>query len=127
VIFFPEATSSPGETVLPFHSSLFEVAARSRVPVVAASLQYETHEPAPIAGWSVCWWGRMPFASHVFALLGLPRVVVRIRFSEPIEPLEDRKKLCRLARDRVVKQFIPSAPIGFCAALPTAERPRSMR
>ncbi|MBY0399150.1 1-acyl-sn-glycerol-3-phosphate acyltransferase [Myxococcota bacterium] len=118
VIFFPEATSSPGVDVLPFRSSLFEAAARRQVPVVGVSLQFETPEPGPGADLAVCWWGDMPFASHVFALLALPRVVVRLRFSEPIAPSGDRKLLCDLAREAVIKKFIPTAasPIGEAAS-----------
>jgi 1-acyl-sn-glycerol-3-phosphate acyltransferase len=120
VIFFPEGTSSPGETVLSFRSSLFEAAARRGVPVVGVSLQYETPQSAPIAAWSVCWWGRMTFPRHVFALLSIPHVVARIRFSRPLRPSQDRKMLCRLARESVVKKFIPTAPTPFrveaCAA-----------
>ncbi|MFO0688107.1 MAG: lysophospholipid acyltransferase family protein [Myxococcota bacterium] len=114
VVFFPEATSSPGADVLPFRSSLFEAAARREVPVVGVSLQYETPEPGPEAALAVCWWGDMTFLRHVYALLALPHVVVRIRFAEPIPPSRDRKALCRAAREAVVKKFIPTAslPIG---------------
>jgi 1-acyl-sn-glycerol-3-phosphate acyltransferase len=120
VIFFPEATSSPGVEVLPFRSSLFEAAARHGVPVVAVSLQYETPGSAPSAAWQVCWWGDMPFAAHVFGLLKLPRLVARIRFADSIEPSQDRKELCRLARDRVLKKFMPTAPTSFSSRMPAA-------
>lgn len=118
VIFFPEGTSSPGETVLPFRSSLFEAAARRGVPVVGVSLQYETPESAPAAAWSVCWWGGMTFPRHVFALLSIPYVVARVRFSPPIQPSQDRKMLCRLARESVVKKFVPTAPMSFRSEAP---------
>jgi len=84
VIFFPEGTSSRGEYVLPFKSPLFEAAVRADVPVVGASLQFETADPAPSADWSVAWWADMTFAPHVFALLHLPGFDARIRFSEQI-------------------------------------------
>lgn len=113
VIFFPEATSSPGAEVLSFRSALFEAAARRDVPVVGVSLQYATREPAPTAAWSICWWGGMTFGGHVFALLAIPRFEVRIRFSSPISPSKDRKELCRLARESVVKTFNPTALESF--------------
>lgn len=116
VVFFPEGTSSAGADVLPFRSSLFEAPARRAVPVVAVSLQYETPEPGPEAAQAVCWWGDMTFLRHVGGLLALPHVVVRIRFSEPIPPSRDRKALARVAREAVVKKFIPTTPLPTGAA-----------
>jgi len=168
IIFFPEGTSTRGDRILPFKSSLFEAAAREAVPVVACSLQFETAPPAPSADWSICWWGDMEFTPHVFALLQLPGFEARVRFSEPFKvapprstnswpgvtknvshdvevyeksaqlpmektgnegtrresarshPLEiplatlkmkDRKELCRLAYEAVVKKFDPTPPL----------------
>ena len=168
VIFFPEGTSTKGDQILPFKSSLFEAAAREAVPVVACSLQFETAPPAPSADWSICWWGDMEFTPHVFALLHLPGFEARVRFSEPLRvapprvtnswpgvtknashdvevygksaqlPMEksgnegtrrksqrahrletpvptrrmkDRKELCRLAYEAVVKKFDPTPPL----------------
>jgi 1-acyl-sn-glycerol-3-phosphate acyltransferase len=112
-IFFPEATSSPGAFVLRFRSPLFEAPVRQGVPVVAVGLQYETPTGAPEAARAVCWWGDMSFLGHLAGLLALPHVVVRVRFSDPIMPTTDRKVLCRLAREAVVKKFIPTAPISY--------------
>ena len=116
VIFFPEATSSPGEQVLQFHSALFEAAARLEVPVVGVSLQYETVPPADHAASSVAWWGGMAFVPHLMALLAQSHVDVCVRIAAPIEPSRDRKTLCKLAREIVVKNFLPTAPIGFTQA-----------
>ena len=84
VIFFPEGTSSRGERVLPFKSSLFEPAARHAIPIVGASLQFETAPAEKSADWSVCWWGDMTFGPHAFALLHQPGFEARIRFSSPL-------------------------------------------
>jgi len=131
VIFFPEGTSSRGREVLPFNSSLFEAAARQGAAVVGASLEFETRPPAPSADWSVCWWGDMTFAPHVFALLKVRAFEARIRFSGPIDASEvtrhtahesgrmrrsseTRKQLCRLAHEAVEKTFtattLPTTP-----------------
>ncbi|MHA7838961.1 MAG: lysophospholipid acyltransferase family protein [bacterium] len=106
VIFFPEGTSSPGREILPFKSSLFEPAVRCGVPVVTASLQLETAPPAAPAARSVCWWGSMTFAPHVFELLQLRSFDARIHFSSPIRPEEDRKALSRAAAESIRKTFI---------------------
>jgi len=112
VIFFPEGTSSKGCEILPFKSSLFEPAVRRGVPVVTASLRFETAPPAASADQSVCWWGGMTFAPHVFELLHIPTFDARIRFSSPIQPEEDRKALCRAAAESIRKSFLPTTVEG---------------
>lgn len=114
VIFFPEGTSSRGQGVLPFKSSLFEPAARAGVPVVGVSLQFETPPGEVPADWSVCWWGDMSFSPHAFALLQIDRFEARVRFSSPRHVGKDRKELCRLAEESVQKMFLPSTHDDRC-------------
>jgi 1-acyl-sn-glycerol-3-phosphate acyltransferase len=107
VALFPEGTSSAGETVLPFRSSLFEVAARSSAPLWCASLSYRTPPGAPPAHLSVCWWGDMTFYAHLYALLALPGLEASIRFGAQPICGSDRKELARRARDAVIADFTP--------------------
>ncbi|MEZ4331534.1 MAG: lysophospholipid acyltransferase family protein [Myxococcota bacterium] len=109
VLFFPEATSSRGATVLPFRSPLFEAAVRRAAPVVGVGIHYVSPGAGAPAAERLCWWGDMPFVRHVFDSLRVPRFEVHLRFSGPIEAGDDRKALCRLARDAVVKGFAPTA------------------
>lgn len=108
VIFFPEGTSSRGEGVLEFKSSLFEAAARQGVPVVSASLEFETAPPAPSADWSVCWWGDMTFGPHAFSLLHQRGFEARLRIASAVQLGSDRKALCRQAEDSVRDVFVPT-------------------
>ncbi len=105
VVFFPEATSSPGEEVLPFRASLFEASIRSGVPVSVASIHYEVQGSRDTAAQWVCWWGAMTFPDHVYRLLQLPCVDAILRFGE--EPLRapHRDALAVLTRDAVVALF----------------------
>ncbi|HIG10053.1 MAG TPA: 1-acyl-sn-glycerol-3-phosphate acyltransferase [Planctomycetes bacterium] len=114
VVFFPEGTSSPGFRVLPFKPSLFEAAARGGFEVACASLHYRTPPNATPAEWSVCWWGDMDFAPHIFALLKIPRYEVRVRFSDQRFSHSDRKQLATAAREEVLRLFEP-----VCNADPT--------
>ncbi len=107
VILFAEGTSSAGCGVLPFKSSLFEAAARARVPVACASLGYATPAGAPSAHLAVCWWGDMTFPDHAWGLLGLPGFEVRVRFAEKLLLGPDRKWLARCARGLVDEGFVP--------------------
>ncbi len=107
VLFFPEATSSPGERVLPFRASLFEAAIRSRVPVATASLRYQVDgagDPAQV----VCWWGPMTFPDHVYRLLRLQGIRATLRFGREGLFAGDREALARAARRGVEALFQPT-------------------
>jgi len=113
VVFFPEGTSSPGVDVLPFRSPLLALPAASGHPVHAAALAYRTLPAEAPAHLSVCWWGDMPFGSHLVSLLGHSRIEAVV--SVAAEPLvdADRKALALALRAAVLCEFSPSAPAGF--------------
>jgi 1-acyl-sn-glycerol-3-phosphate acyltransferase len=104
VVFFPEATSSPGHEVLRFRSPLFQPPLRAARPVVAAALHYATRAGDPPAATSVCWWGDMEFAPHLFGLMKLRGVDATIEFCEELLWADDRKALARRAQGEVVKR-----------------------
>jgi len=113
VVFFPESTSTPGTTVLPFKSALFEAGVRSAVDVHYATLSYSVERNAPAPQLSVCWWGDMPFMSHFYRLLTLPEFRVRLVFGP--EPLKahNRKSLATAIWHRVMEDF---TPVGYHGA-----------
>jgi 1-acyl-sn-glycerol-3-phosphate acyltransferase len=110
VVFFPEGTSTPGATVLPFKSSLFEAGVKSSVDVYYATLSYSVTAEVPAPQLSVCWWGDMPFASHFYRLLTLPEFRIRLVFGP--EPLKahNRKSLATAIWHRVMDDF---TPVGY--------------
>ncbi|MCA8979723.1 MAG: 1-acyl-sn-glycerol-3-phosphate acyltransferase [Planctomycetes bacterium] len=107
VVFFPEGTSSRGATVLPFKTSLFEVALRAGLPVHTASLHYEVPSGATPAWLSVAWWGDMTFADHFLRLLTLPRIRARIAFGPVAIDGADRKTLADRTHRAVAGAFEP--------------------
>ena len=106
-IVFPEATSSCGESVLPFRPSLFEVALRTGYPVRCAAISYSTPPGAEPARTSVCWWGDMTFHDHLYRLLALPSLEARIAFPPGAVEGADRKELALRAREVVAAAFRP--------------------
>jgi 1-acyl-sn-glycerol-3-phosphate acyltransferase len=107
VVIFPEGTSSGGETVPPFRSSLLEPAAKGLFPVYHASIRYETPEGQPSARESVCWWGNMEFLPHLIGLFSLPRFTAHLVFgSEPVIN-GDRKQLATELHEAVESRFRP--------------------
>ena len=89
---FPEGTSTGGEHVLPFHSSLFAPATEHGWPVTPAFIRYEVAEG--IVEEDVAYWRDMTFLPHFLKLLGKPRVRAIVQFGEP-QRSPDRKVLAR--------------------------------
>jgi len=101
VVFFPEGTSSSGESVLPFKPSLLEVAARDMVPVHCATVRYSVPDNEPPATESVAWAGDTHFVRHAFGLLQLSGIRARIVFSADPVVDADRKRLASRLQERV--------------------------
>lgn len=89
---FPEGTSTGGDHVLPFHSSLFAPAAQHGWPVTPAFLHYEVEGGS--VEHEVAYWRDMTFLPHFLNLLGKRRVRAFITFGEPLRN-HDRKALAR--------------------------------
>ncbi len=108
LILFPEGTSSNGQGVLPFKSSLFSVAeSGGRVlPVQPISLAYTMLDGMPLGrGWRsfFTWYGDMELASHLWMALGLGRPTVTVMYHPPmtLQPGMSRKKLAGLCEQQV--------------------------
>ena len=91
VVIFPEGTSSDGETVLPFRSSLLEPALRSGHEIYISRLHYELADGD--AKSEVCYWGNHSFAPHLINLLGKQSVRATLRFEAFPRTTDDRKEL----------------------------------
>jgi 1-acyl-sn-glycerol-3-phosphate acyltransferase len=110
VVFFPEGTTSNGETVLKFHSGLLAQAMQGGQPVTAAHVRYrltEDNGPGVTVADDVCYWGDTPMLRHIFRLLGLRGIEVEVRFADaPIafsEGLGRRKVAAVEARAAVME------------------------
>ena len=107
VILFAEGTSSKGSSVLPFRSSLLEVAARRSFPVSYAAVSYRVLADDPPASLSVCWWGDMTFGSHFAELLRLRRIQATVSFGSTEIRADDRKVLAAGLWLEVNRLFVP--------------------
>ncbi len=85
VALFPEGTTTAGNvTLLPFKSSLLEVAALNALPVHAAAIHYSVREAA--------WNDDELFGLHFWRLLQVPRIDATLRFGGATVS-HDRKEL----------------------------------
>jgi 1-acyl-sn-glycerol-3-phosphate acyltransferase len=102
VILFPEGTSSGGETVLPFKSSLLEPATRRDHPLWVALIQYELPAGDGDVAEEVCYWKDMTLGPHLVNLLGKKSVGARLSFARVEDRATDRKELARQLHSRVL-------------------------
>jgi 1-acyl-sn-glycerol-3-phosphate acyltransferase len=91
VVLFPEGTSSGGDTILPFKSSLLQPAVQGDYPVSAAFIRYSLQDGSVPD--EVCYWREMTLLPHLINLLGKRRISASISF-QPMENCgHDRKQL----------------------------------
>lgn len=109
LLMFPEGTSSGGQEVLPFRSSLLEPAVQSEQAVSYASLSYDTPAGAGPPSEVVCWWGEMTFFDHFIGLLSLPRIEATITFGERPIQADTRHELARFLHQAISQIHQPTA------------------
>jgi 1-acyl-sn-glycerol-3-phosphate acyltransferase len=93
VVLFPEGTSSGGESILPFKSSLLEPAARQTHPLAAGFLRYELGDGD--VSEEVCYWKDMTLVPHLINLCSKRTVQASVHFNHLREGNADRKQLAR--------------------------------
>jgi lyso-ornithine lipid O-acyltransferase len=100
VVLFPEGTSSNGQTLLPFKSSLLEPATDPSWPLAIGWIHYEIDDGD--AGEEVCYWGGHTFFPHMLNLLSKRHVRVMVRFGQRSERSRDRKELAQQLRAEIL-------------------------
>jgi 1-acyl-sn-glycerol-3-phosphate acyltransferase len=101
VVLFPEGTSSGGETVLPFKSSLLEPATRQLHALTAGLIAYELADGN--VSEEVCYWKDMTLVPHLLNFLGKRTLQAFVHFSEAPQETTDRKVLARRLHSEVVR------------------------
>ncbi len=81
VLLFPEATSTDGAEVRPFHSRLIHPAVEEGAPITAAAIRYAVQ--GGIDEREVCWFGDQKFLPNLWKLLGMNGISAQICFGEP--------------------------------------------
>jgi 1-acyl-sn-glycerol-3-phosphate acyltransferase len=109
LILFPEGTSSTGETVLPFKSSLFSLAQPKDLPPIAIQpfiIELIDADGKPLTKESrdyYAWYADMEFAPHIWIYLRTKGATVRLTFLDVITPTagQDRKELCKIVEQQI--------------------------
>jgi 1-acyl-sn-glycerol-3-phosphate acyltransferase len=93
IVLFPEGTSTGGDRILPFHSSLFEPAAANQWSVSPAWIGYVV--PGGDASEDVAYWKDMTFAPHLLHLFTLKEIHATVRFAPALPKGLSRKEIAR--------------------------------
>jgi 1-acyl-sn-glycerol-3-phosphate acyltransferase len=107
VVLFPEGTSSGGETVLPFKSSLLEPATRHVHTLTAGLIAYQLNDGE--VSEEVCYWKDMTLVPHLINLLSKRAIRASVSFTELRQGSANRKKLARQLHSEVLRLKEPSA------------------
>lgn len=100
VTLFPEATTSDGETILPFRATMFQAAIDAGVPIVPAAIGYELDDGS--VKHDICFWGDMQPFPHAMKLFSKRAIRCRMRFGPPLPSSAARKSLAIQAHEWVV-------------------------
>jgi 1-acyl-sn-glycerol-3-phosphate acyltransferase len=107
VLFYPEGTTTGGETILPFRRGLFNSVVYDNVPVKASAMTYTLgpgNAGAKVAE-DVCFVGDAEFGPHLFKALGLKNLKVHVKFGADEIAGNDRFELALNARDAVIDLY----------------------
>lgn len=106
LVLFPEGTTTDGETVHPFKSSLFLPAAESGMDVTPLCIKYEKVNNSIVSNCNkdlVLFHGDMSFFPHLFRMMTLDRIEVRVQILETVKKDEygNRKELRDITFERI--------------------------
>jgi len=101
LVLFPEGTSSDGNRVLKFKSSLFSVAENKQNYLIqAVTICYKGVNGLPMSRSErpfIAWWGNMGLINHLWNILKLNNVDILVIAHQPLENVFDRKTISKLA------------------------------
>jgi 1-acyl-sn-glycerol-3-phosphate acyltransferase len=107
--FFPEGTTSEGDKLLKFHSSLFEPAVANRAHVQPVAIRYE-HPDGTLCR-AMGFTGDLSFAQSLGLVARQKHVIARVRFADPIDPAGlSRRDVAKIAQERIASLLGLPAP-----------------
>jgi 1-acyl-sn-glycerol-3-phosphate acyltransferase len=121
---FAEGTTTDGDRLLKFHSSLFEPAVANRARVYPVAIRYE--EPDGTLCRAAAYVGELTFAQSVGLVIRKRRIIARIRFAEPIDASGFTRRELAAATEAAVASLLglprPGTAPGTTSGPPAAPR-----
>jgi 1-acyl-sn-glycerol-3-phosphate acyltransferase len=107
--FFPEGTTTEGDTLLRFHTSLFEPAVANRAHVHPCAIRYE-HADGTLCR-ALAYVGELSFMQSLGLAIRQRGVVARVRFAPAVETAgATRREVAAAARARVASLLGLASP-----------------
>jgi 1-acyl-sn-glycerol-3-phosphate acyltransferase len=104
VALFPEGTTTGGDRLLKFHSSLFEPAVAYQVPVHPVAVRYEGPDGAPLQ--SAAYVGDLSFGQSLGAVIRTRETIARLAFADAIDPNNLTRQKIALEAHRSVASLL---------------------
>lgn len=104
--FFPEGTTTEGETVKPFHTSLLQYAVDEQLPVSYAALRYEVPVKNKSARQFLIWLNGTNLLRHFIQLLTVRRSLAQIQFGGKPVWNTDRKEMAEELHQKVLDFYV---------------------
>jgi 1-acyl-sn-glycerol-3-phosphate acyltransferase len=102
-----EATTTKGETVIPFNSTFLEPAVQLGLPVHYATIRFSTPADEHPAFTHVSWWEDITFQAHAWRFLQLKSFNAEVHFGEAPISGSNRKALAKDLHAAVISKFKP--------------------
>jgi 1-acyl-sn-glycerol-3-phosphate acyltransferase len=97
---FPEGTTTEGDTLLKFHSSLFEPAIANGARIYPAAIRYEYEDGTLCRAASFA--GEITFMQSLGLIVRQRRIIARVWFAPPVEPDgSPRREVAKRAEESV--------------------------
>jgi 1-acyl-sn-glycerol-3-phosphate acyltransferase len=114
---FPEGVTTEGDTLLKFHSSLFEAAVANAAHVYPAAIRYETAQGELCR--EVSFFGDRTFMQSLALIIRQRSVVARLAFAQPIDTgRASRRDVAAVSRARIASLLglepADTRPAGAC-------------
>ncbi|PIT52652.1 hypothetical protein BHC44_06810 [Snodgrassella alvi] len=122
VLFFPEAYTSEGLTILPFKAALFQAAIDANRPVMAVAIRYYDSQGQRTP--KVAFAGRTTLLRSLWNIVSLPEVIVKVDFAALLNTADnkiiDRFSLKTQAEDFIQTKVLSDSPITSTASAESA-------
>lgn len=103
LVIFPEGTTSKKDTIREFKSSLLDFAAKNRIPVHYAYLNYQVKTESVNAEETVHWSGQRSIVEYIIGLFSFSKIHAKVKVGTQPILLDRRKELAKKLKEGITQ------------------------